>query len=43
MTELETTSSVITGEKEGENGGMVQGIRSIIGRHKIYRGRLRIV
>ena len=27
----------------GENGGKVQGIRSIIGRHKIDRGRLRIV
>ena len=27
----------------GENGGKVQGRRSIIGRHKIDRGRLRIV
>ena len=26
-----------------ENGGKVQGIRSINGRHKIDRGRLRIV
>ena len=29
---------------EGKNGGgKVQGVRSIIGRHKIDRGRLKIV
>ena len=28
---------------KGEDGGKVQGLRSIIGRHKIDRGRLRIV
>ena len=29
---------------EGENGGKkVQGIRSIVGRHKTDRGRLRII
>ena len=33
---------VISG-KGGEWGKMVQGIRSIIGRHKIDRGRLRII
>ena len=27
----------------GENGGKVQGIKRIIGRYKIDRGRLRIV
>ena len=31
------------GREGGENGGKVQGIRSINGRHKIDRGRLRIV
>ena len=32
------------GEREGERmGGKVQGVRSINGRHKIDRGRLRIV
>ena len=31
------------GGGEGEQGGKVQGIRSIIGRHKIDRGKLRIV
>ena len=30
-------------EGEGRKGKKVQGIRSIIGRHKIDRGRLRIV
>ena len=34
---------VINGEEQGENGEKVQGIRSIIGRYKIDRGRLRIV
>ena len=34
---------VINGEEQGENGEKVQGIRNIIGRHKIGRGRLRIV
>ena len=32
-----------TGEWEGENGGKVQGIRSINSRYKIDRGRVRIV
>ena len=31
------------GEGRGEWGEKVQGIRRIIGRHKINRGRLRIV
>ena len=31
------------GRGEGKIGGKVQGIRSIIGRYKIDRGRLRIV
>ena len=31
------------GSWRGDNGGKVQGIRSIIGRYKIERGRLRIV
>ena len=31
------------GVGRGKRGGKVQGIRSIIGRHKIDRGRLRIV
>ena len=31
------------GREKGELGGKVQGIRSIIGRHKIFRARLRIV
>ena len=34
---------VISGEGEGENGGKVKGIRSIIGRYKMDWGRLRIV
>ena len=41
---MEITWRVISGEVEGENaGGKVQGIRSIIGRHKIDRGRLKTV
>ena len=41
---MEITWRVISGEGEGDNGGgNVQGIRSIIGRHKIVRGKLRIV
>ena len=42
---MEITWRVISGEEEGECGGgeKVQGIRSIIGRPKINRGRLRIV
>ena len=31
------------GRGRGENGGKVQGLRSIIGRYKIDRERLRIV
>ena len=38
---MEITWKVISGE--GENGGKVQEIRSITGRHKIDRVRLRIV
>ena len=38
---MEITWRVISGEEK--NGGKVQGIRSIIGRYKIDRGRLRIV
>ena len=34
---------VFSGDREGKNGGKVQGIRSIIGRHKIDVERLRIV
>ena len=37
---MEITWRIISGEREGEN---VQGIRSINGRYKIIRGRLRIV
>ena len=41
---MEITWRVISGEWEQENGeGKVQGIRSIIGRYKIDRGRLRTV
>ena len=35
---MEITWKVISGEGEGEDGGKVQGIRIIIGRHKIDRG-----
>ena len=39
---MEITWRVISGEGTGENGERkAQGIRSIIGRHKIHRGRLR--
>ena len=31
------------GRRDGEKGEMVQGSRSIIGRNKVDRGRLRIV
>ena len=34
---------MISGKGKGRNGEKVQGIRSIIGRYKIDRGRLRIV
>ena len=41
---MEITQRVISGEGEGKNcGGKVQGIRIIIGRHKIDRERLKIV
>ena len=40
---MEVTWSVFSEEGEGKNGGKVQGVRSIIGRHKIDRERLRIV
>ena len=40
---MEITWRVISGEEEqGEGGKKVQGIRSITGRYKIDRGRLRI-
>ena len=39
---MEITWRVISGKRVGERTG-VQGIRSIIGRYKIDRGRLRIV
>ena len=41
---MEITQRVISGEGEGENGvEKLQEIRSIIGRHKVDKGRLRIV
>ena len=42
---MEITWRVFSGEGEGKNGGRekVQEIRSIIGRHKIDRERLRMV
>ena len=40
---MEITWRVISQEREGKNGGKVQGISSINGRYKIDRGRLRIV
>ena len=39
---MEITWRVICRERGRQNGGKVQGIRSIIGRYKIDRGRLRI-
>ena len=44
ITEMEITGRVIGGEGERKRRGeKVQGIRSINGRYKIDRGRLRIV
>ena len=40
---MEITWRVITGEGERGMGEKVQGLRSINGRYKIDRGRLRIV
>ena len=40
---MEITWKGISGEGEEENGEKVQGIRIIVGRHKIDRRRLRIV
>ena len=40
---MDITWRVFNGERKGKNGGKVQGIRSIIGRHKIDKGRLRTV
>ena len=40
---MEITGRVISGEGGREDGGKVQGIRSINGRYKIDGGRLRIV
>ena len=39
---MEITWKIISGEWEEENGGKAQRIRSINGRYKIDRGRLRI-
>ena len=41
--EMEITWRVFSEEGKGRMGENVQGIKSIIGRHKIERGRLRIV
>ena len=40
---MEITWRVISGEGAGRMGEKVQGIRSINGRYKIDRGRVRIV
>ena len=40
---MEITWRVSSREEEGEEWGKVQGIRSISGRYKTDRGRLRIV
>ena len=40
---MEITWKVISGEDEGAMGEKVQGIRSINGRYRIDRGRLKIV
>ena len=39
---MDITWRVFRGEGEGRMGGKVQGIRSIIGRHKIDEERLKI-
>ena len=38
---MEITWRDFSGEREGRNGGEIQGIRSINGRYKIDRRRLR--
>ena len=40
---MESTGRFISGERKGGMGKKVQGIRSIISRYKVDRGRLRIV
>ena len=40
---MEITWRVISGEGKRENGGKVQETRSINGRYKMDKGRLRIV
>ena len=41
---MEIIWKIVIGEGQGKNGGgMVQGIRSIIGRHKMDGGRLKII
>ena len=40
---MEITWSVIRGRGWGRMGEKVQGIRSIIGRHKVDGGRLKII
>ena len=40
---MKITWTIISGEGKGRLGGKIQGVRSIIGRHKTDRGRLRIV
>ena len=40
---MEITWRLSVGRGRRENGGKVQGIKSITGRYKIDRGRLRIV
>ena len=40
---MEITWRVISGEWDGERGEKVQRIRSINGRYKIDKGRLRII
>ena len=40
---MELRGAIAGGKGKRENGGKVQGIRSIIPRYKIDRGRLRIV
>ena len=43
ITEIEITWRVISGEEEGRMGEKILGIRSMNGRYKIDRGKLRIV